>query len=189
MSLDKLASRIAMAAVLILAHASIAAAQTSASESTAQTFGNAQLQAQPPVAGASALMQADSAWETCARSVQTGKKIAVTLADSAAVTGKLLGVDPQSLRIEQAGTTKVIPAARIVRIRYDGLRTRNTLYGMLAGLAVGAIATVVIDQNSAHPSSVGEAAGMGGFLLGLPIGAIAGALIPVGPPLYERPGE
>lgn len=168
MSLIKFASRVVKVAVLLLAYASLMAAQTPASTFPLQTEG---------------------AWARFARTVHTGKKIVVTLADSAGVTGKLIGVDPQSLRIAQAGTTEVIAAARIVRIRYAGLRKRNILYGMLAGLAGGAVTTVIVDQSSAHPSSIGEAAGMGGFLLGLPIGAIAGALIPVGPPLYERPGE
>ena len=131
--------------------------------------------------------QAGAAWEAFARTVQTGKRIAVTLADSADVTGRLLSVDPHSLRIEAPSGTQVLEPARIVQIRYAGLRKRNTLYGMLAGLAAGAVTTVIIDQSSSHPSTVAEAAGVGGFLVGLPLGAVVGALIPVGPPLYEAP--
>jgi len=129
--------------------------------------------------------QANAGWAVFTRTVKTGKTIVVTLVDSADVKGKLLAVDPDALRIEGSGSAMVIAASRIMQIRYAGIRKRNVLRGLLAGWACGAVATVVIDQNSAHPSSVGEAAGLGGFFIGLPLGAVAGLLIPEGRPLYE----
>jgi hypothetical protein len=56
---------------------------------------------------------------------------------------------------------------------------------MLVGAAAGAALMVFIDRRSSQPSSVAEAAGLGAFAIGLPIGAGAGALMPAGPPLYE----
>ena len=56
---------------------------------------------------------------------------------------------------------------------------------MLIGMAGGAVANVIIDKQSSRPSSTGEAAGLGAIFVGLPIGAVGGALVPIGQPLYE----
>lgn len=128
--------------------------------------------------------QANTGWAVFSETVKTGKTIVVTLVDSADVKGKLVAVEPDALRIEGSGSAMVIAASRIVQIRYAGIRRRYVLIGLLAGWACGAVTTVAIDHNSAQPSSVGEAAGLGGFFIGLPLGVVAGAAIPAGPPLY-----
>jgi hypothetical protein len=56
---------------------------------------------------------------------------------------------------------------------------------MLIGTVVGGVTVWAIDSQSSHPSSPSEAAGMGAIFVGLPGGALVGAALPIGRPLYE----
>ena len=62
---------------------------------------------------------------------------------------------------------------------------RHVVYGILIGMAAGAVTLRAIDSQSSHPSSPSEAIEMGAVIVGLPAGAIAGAVVPIGPPLSE----
>ena len=123
-------------------------------------------------------------WEDLLGSARIGKKITVTLVDSSSMEGKLLAIDAGSITVEQPGGPRTITAGDVLRVRYAGVRQRHVRYGMLIGAVVGGLATWAIDSQSSHPSSAGEAVGMGALLIGLPVGAIVGAALPVGPPLY-----
>lgn len=124
-------------------------------------------------------------WDALAGNARTGRKVIVSLMNSATVEGRLLGIDARSISVEQPGGPRVIDAADVARVRYAGVRKRHVVYGMLIGAAVGGLATAIIDRQSSHPSSTGEAVGMGAVFIGLPAGAIAGAVVPAGAPLYE----
>jgi hypothetical protein len=127
-------------------------------------------------------------WEALARTARAGRIVVVTLADATRVEGRLLAVNRDSLTVQRSGGTSTFKAADVVRVRDAGVRRRHVLHGMLLGMAAGAVAMVAVDQRSSHPSSVAEAAGLGALVIGLPAGAAAGALLPIGSPLYEAPG-
>ena len=136
-----------------------------------------------PIAAAGA--ETNHSWNTLVGTVTTGRKIVVTLVNSTSIEGTLAAIDAHSISVEQPGGPRAIEVADVLRVRYAGVRKRHVIYGMLIGMAVGAVATVIVDKQSSHPSSTVEAAGLGAIFLGLPIGAVGGALVPIGPPLYE----
>ena len=134
-------------------------------------------------------------WDTLVDTVKKGKKLTLTLMTMENVEGKLLEIDAQSIRIEQPGGAQTIEAGNVFRVRYAGIRSRHAKWGMLIGAAAGAIAGAIIYRN---PTTVQhsdgststldqqvEAAVMYAIFLGLPGGAIGGALMPIGQPLYE----
>ncbi len=127
----------------------------------------------------------DGGWDRLVTTVKIGKKVIVTLTDSTTIEGKLLAIDAHSISIAQAKGQQTIENVEVVRVHYAGQRKRHMLCGMCLGMAVGAVATMIVDNQSAHPSSHAEAAGIGALFIGLPVGAVAGALVPTGPPLYE----
>ncbi len=139
--------------------------------------------ARQPVAAAGA--DANRSWDTLVGNVKTGEKVIVTLVNSTSVEGRLLAIDPHSISVDQPGGPRAIDVTDVVRVRYAGVRKRHVIYGMLIGMAGGALAAVAIDKQSSHPSSTAEAAGLGAIFVGLPGGAIGGALVPLGQPLYE----
>jgi hypothetical protein len=137
----------------------------------------------PPVAAAG--VETNRSWDTLVGTVKTGRKVIVTLLNSTNVEGNLLAIDTHSMSVEQPGGPQAIEAADVVRVRYAGVRKRHIAHGMLIGMAGGALALVVSDQHSSHPSTKVEAAVLGAIFVGLPFGAIGGAVVPIGQPLYE----
>jgi len=129
--------------------------------------------------------ETNRSWETLVCTVKTGKKVIVTLMNSTNVEGKLIAIDTNSISVEQPYGPQAIKAADVFRVRYAGVRKRHVLYGILIGMAGGALTLAVIDKHSSHPSTTVEAAVMGAIFLGLPTGAIGGAAVPIGQPLYE----
>jgi hypothetical protein len=129
--------------------------------------------------------ETNHSWDTLVGTVKTGEKVIVTLVNATNVEGKLLAIDTLSIRVETSGGPQAIEAADVVSVRYAGVRKRHVEYGMLIGVAAGALAAVVIDQHSSHPSTKVEAAVIGAIFFGLPAGAIGGAVVPIGQPLYE----
>jgi hypothetical protein len=125
-------------------------------------------------------------WDTLVGTVKPGERVIVTLVNATNVEGELLSIDTRSIRVEPSGGPQTIEAADVVRVRYAGVRKRHVVYGMLIGVAAGALTAVVIDQHSSHPSTKVEAAAIGAIFFGLPAGAIGGAVVPIGRPLYER---
>jgi hypothetical protein len=123
-------------------------------------------------------------WDTLAGTVKTGKKVTVMLMNSSSVEGKLLAIDSHSITVQQLAGPQTIEAAEVFRVRYAGIRKRHAVYGTLIGAPCGAVALWGIDRSSSHPRAV-EAAVLGALFFGLPGGAIAGAAVPIGPPLYE----
>ena len=89
------------------------------------------------------------------------------------------------ISLEQPDGARVFQAVDVVRVRYANNRKRNVIRGMLIGMAVGGVVTAIIDRQSAHPSSTVETAGLGAVVIGLPVRAVDGALIPSGQLLYE----
>ena len=136
-----------------------------------------------PVAASGA--ETNHSWDTLVGTVKTGEKVIVTLVNATNVEGKLLAIDTHSIRVEPSGGPQAIEASDVIRVRYAGVRKRHVVYGMLIGMAGGALAAMVIDQHSSHPSTKVEAAVIGAIFFGLPAGAIAGAVVPIGHPLYE----
>ena len=124
-------------------------------------------------------------WDEFARIAKIGKEVAVTLMGSTTIEGQLLGIDEGSITVGQAGGPRAIASADVLRVRYAGIRRRHVLYGMLIGAAAGGVAVWAIDRQSSHPSSTAESFGMGAVFVGLPSGALGGAVLPIGPPLYE----
>jgi hypothetical protein len=135
--------------------------------------------------GAASGAETNHSWDTLVGTVKTGEKVIVTLVNATSVGGTLLAIDTHSIRVEPSGGPQAIEAADVIRIRYAGVRKRHVVYGMLIGMAGGALAAVVIDQHSSHPSTKVEAAVIGAIFFGLPAGAITGAVVPIGQPLYE----
>lgn len=129
--------------------------------------------------------ETNRSWDALVGTVKTGRKVIVTLVNATSVEGKLLAIDMRSISVDQREGPRAIEAADVVRVRYAGVRKRHVIYGMLIGMAGGAVANVIIDKQSSHPSSTAEAAGLGAIFVGLPIGAAGGALVPIGQPLYE----
>jgi hypothetical protein len=136
-----------------------------------------------PVAAAGA--ETNRSWDTLVGTVKTGEKVIVTLLNSTNVEGKLLAIDTHSISVEQPGRPRAIEAADVLRVRYAGVRRRHVIYGMLIGMASGALAAVLIDKQSSRPSSTAEAAVLGAIFIGLPAGTVGGAVVPIGQPIYE----
>ena len=134
-----------------------------------------------PASGA----ESNHSWDTLVGTVKIGEKVIVRLVNATNVEGKLLAIDTHSIRVESSGGPQAIDAADVIGVRYACVRKRHVVYGMLIGMAGGALAAVVIDQHSSHPSTKVEAAVIGAIFFGLPAGAIAGAVVPIGQPLYE----
>lgn len=124
-------------------------------------------------------------WDALVGAVTTGRMLTVMLSDATRVEGRLLAIDARSISLERPGGPQVFEAADVLRVRYASNRKRHVIYGVLIGMAVGAVASVVIDKQSSHPSSAAEAAGLGAIFIGLPVGAVVGALVPRGQLLYE----
>ncbi len=129
--------------------------------------------------------ETNRSWDTLVGTVKTGKKVVVTLMNSTNVEGKLLTIDLNSISVEQPRGPQVIEATDVFRVRYAGVRKHKIVHGMLIGMVSGALTLAIIDKQSSHPSTTVEAAVMGAIFFGLPAGAIVGAAVPIGQPLYE----
>lgn len=134
-------------------------------------------------------------WDTLVGTVRKGKKVTLTLMTMTNVEGKLVAIDGQSIRIEQTGGAQTIEAADVFSVRYAGVRNRHARWGALIGAAGAAIAGAIIyrdpytykaSDGSTHTHNEAiEAAVLCAIFFGLPGGAIGGAVMPIGPPLYE----
>ena len=162
-------------------------------EATHNAAGAGRLTSQPVAASGA---ETNRSWDTLAGSVKTGKKVKVTLVDSTNVEGKLLAIDTHSISVEQPEGPRAFEVADVFRVRYAGVRKRHALYGMLIGMAGGALAgavaysgeTLTIHEKDGSIRKVDarvEAAVLYAIFFGLPAGAIGGAVLPIGQPLYE----
>jgi len=133
-------------------------------------------------------------WATLVDTVKKGRKLTLTLMTMTNVEGKLVAIDGQSIRIEQPGGAQTIEAAEVFRVRYAGIRSRHAKWGMLIGASAMAIVGAIAYEPTTHTESDGSthtqnqaigAALFSALFFGLPYGAIAGAVMPIGPPLYE----
>jgi len=124
-------------------------------------------------------------WDVLVGSVKAGKKVNVTLMSSSDVEGKLLAIDAGSITVERSGAPRVIAAADVLRVRYANIRQRHVLYGMLIGAVAGGVAFWAADKASSSPDPYESGADIGAIVIGLPLGAVVGAALPIGPPLYE----
>jgi hypothetical protein len=125
-------------------------------------------------------------WDALAAHVTAGRKVVVTLVNSTVVEGKVIAIDGHSITIEQGVAVQTIRVDDVCTVRDAGARKRRVVYGMLIGATAGSVMGPAWDRRSAHPSSRAEASVFGAVFIGAPIGAIAGALVPRGAPLFER---
>lgn len=137
------------------------------------------------LAGTAPASKTNRSWDMLENRIKIGREVIVTNRDSTQVRGRLLAIDALGITVQQPGEPLAIAVANVRRVEYAGTRKRNVIKGMLIGMAGGAIATMIIDNQSAHPSTKAEAGGMGALFIGLPIGTVVGALVPTGQPLYE----
>ena len=116
-----------------------------------------------------------------------GGRLRISLANATTVDGRLSAIDANGLQIILTAGPKNFVRSEVQRVENAGVRSRHVRIGMVVGAIIGAVATPLVDRLSEHPSSVGEAAGLGALVIGLPVGAFVGAVWPTGPPLYEAP--
>jgi len=119
-------------------------------------------------------------WEELARTVKTGRRVGVWLADSTVVKGEVVAIDERSITVRQRPGPRIIPSAQVTRVRYLTHASRNAF---LAGL-VGADATCALLESRDTNPQPAECLDMGSVFLGLPIGGIA-SLAVRGPALYQ----
>ena len=129
----------------------------------------------------------DSRWRHLADTAPQGLLVTLTLADGSRLEGTLIDVAARALVLEHDDRRDTIPADRVVRVRREGERRSILFRSMGIGALAGAVGLLVIDQRSSHPSSAGEALGLGALFIGVPAGAIVGAFIPLPPALYDAP--
>ena len=138
-----------------------------------------------PVQAALAAGEVNRSWEHLARIIVLGKKVSVTRMNAAVVEGKLIGISADSITVLEQGALQTVERGDVFRVRYAGIRKKRALWGMAIGAVVGAVALVSVDARSSHPDKKVDAAVLGALFLGIGPGAIVGAALPIGPPLYE----
>ena len=131
----------------------------------------------------------DGSWVALASTIRTGRKVVVTLATQERVEGRVRALDAHAIGIDVAGGVRSLAAPDVVSIRAAGVKRRHVRYGLLLGLAVGwMVGWAVHTEDRDSRISGGDqkvAASAKGMLIGLSLGAIVGATLPVGQPLYE----
>jgi hypothetical protein len=129
-----------------------------------------------------------SSWESLAARAPAGTRVTVVRADNTHVDGKIVIIDAAGITIARDDSRYRVSAGDVLRVTRAGVRRDRVLrYGIPIGMIVGGLVTAAVDAGSSHPET-GEAFAMGAVLIGLPLGAITAAAIPVGPPLYEAAG-
>lgn len=128
--------------------------------------------------------QVNRSWDVLVRSAPSGKNVVVTRLDSSRVEGKLVQISADSIAVESKGQPQVIRREDVLRVRKANVRRRNVLIAMAIGAGVGAAIGPSterhFDKNTGNAQGAGE---MG--LAGLGVGALIGAALPIGAPLYE----
>jgi hypothetical protein len=128
--------------------------------------------------------EANRSWDELARIIVLGKKVAVTRMNAAVVEGKLTGITADSIMVQEKGAPpQTVERGDVFRVRYAGIQTKHTLWGVASGAVAGAAVLVIGNARDSHPQM--DDAVVLGALLGLGAGAIVGGVLPVGPPLYE----
>ena len=120
--------------------------------------------------------EVNRSWDTLMQTVKFGKKVVVTRVNSTRAEGKLLALTGDSVTVEVKKQPVVIERSNVFRLRYADIRKKWTLIGLGIGVGAGLIVGV---------ASGGPSADNGWALIGAGVGALTGAAIPTGPPLYE----
>jgi hypothetical protein len=131
---------------------------------------------------AASAAEVNHSWDELVRALRTGNKIIVTRRNSASLEGALVSIDGQSITIRQRTGSQTVERRDVYRVR-TAHSTHPTLYGTLIGAGAGALTLWAIDRASSKPRA-GEAVGIG-MVLGAPVGAIVGAVLPHASTLYE----
>lgn len=133
-------------------------------------------------------------WDSVTILLKRGSGVAVTRKDQARFEGSTRRIDAGSITLLFPDTSELtIPVRDVSRVEWTGVRTRRVLlYGVPLGFLIGGTASLLIDNYGPHTDSKGrqtfypgESFGMGGLFIGIPLGAIIAAALPVGPPLYD----
>lgn len=122
-------------------------------------------------------------WPALIETIQIGRRVVVTCANTSVVSGKVLDIDGGSITVQRRDGTVVITRTDVVRVSYAKPRKRHILLGALIGGASGALAFWATDRGSKHPNG-SEAVEMGAFL-GIPAGALVGVVLPRPAVLYQ----
>jgi len=139
-----------------------------------------------PRAAGSGPATPNRSWDALVAAVKVGARVRVTLADATSVDGRLAAIDARAITVDRPGGPRTMAAADVRSVRDTGARRRRVKRAIAIGIVAAAAAMVAIDQRSDKPEPM-QAALMGGALIGLPLGLIAGIVAPDGPPLYEAP--
>ena len=123
--------------------------------------------------------QVNRSWEVLMKSVKPDKRVVVTKMTSASVEGNLLSITADSISVQWRGQPTVVQRPDVFRVRVADIRMRHTLIGMAIGAGVG----VVWGANLGERRRALSVVVLGG--LGTGIGAAAGGVLPIGPPLYQ----
>ena len=127
----------------------------------------------------SAASEVNRSWDELVRILVEGKKVTVTRMNSSEVEGKLTGITRDSITMQGKGAPQTVQRVDVYRVRYAGIRKKRALWGLAVGAVVGALAMAIPEKTQKDEAAVF------GALLGMAGGAIAGGVLPVGPPLYE----
>jgi hypothetical protein len=119
------------------------------------------------------------------QSLQPGRTVVVTRMSSAQLEGKLLAITAESISVKWHGEPQVVPREDVYRVRIANIRRRHTLIGMAIGGAVGAVYGAAAESRTTIDKGAGALL-FGG--MGVGIGAAAGGVLPIGPPLYQVAG-
>ncbi|MBS1818990.1 MAG: hypothetical protein JSU08_13740 [Acidobacteria bacterium] len=129
------------------------------------------------------------AWSQVLLEIHRGDRLVVTRRDMTHVDGRVVSIDTAGLTVLVDGTERTVAVDDVAQLRVRGDRRRHVLVGIAVGAVAGAVGTVLIDQQSSHPSTKREAATIGAIVIGAPAGALAGALWPAGHVVYVAPGS
>jgi hypothetical protein len=119
------------------------------------------------------------------QTLEPGRTVVVTRMTAGNVEGKLLAIDPDSITVHWHGNPQVVKREDVYRVRIANIRRKHTLIGMAIGFAAGAVV-----GGTGADRYKGLTALFAGFV-GLGMGAAAGGVLPIGPPLYQvdKPGK
>jgi hypothetical protein len=120
------------------------------------------------------------------QSLEPGRTVVVTRMSSAQLEGKLLSISAESISVNWHGQPQVVPREEVYRVRIANIRRRHTLIGMAIGGAAGVVIGAAGTNSADFTSRSAVALLIGG--MGVGIGAAAGGVLPIGPPLYQVAG-
>ena len=127
----------------------------------------------------SAAGEVNRSWDELVRILVEGKKVTVTRMNSSEVEGKLTAITADSITMQGKGAPQTVQRVDVYRVRYAGIRKKRALWGSAVGAVVVALAWAIPSPNQKDEAAVF------GALFGMAGGAIAGGVLPLGPPLYE----